>query len=208
MKFFFSINFFPTSSSSYYWLKQILFIISLFILLKMTPAGAKSTRAKYGTFLNSFHPDVKWLQLRLEWINNKIDKNEVSVLFNQIYIYRYIFLLSFFFLFTFSFFLSFFHLLLSFIFYLLSLAFIPFFTLFLLLLFFFHFLLPFFLSFFLSFTLYFLFFTFTFFLSFCLSFFFSHCIFFHSLSFSFFLLCTDLYILKLWGEIVTHCFLS
>ena len=38
---------------------------------------------KYGTFLNSFHPDIKRLSGRVERPIYKIDRNEVSVQFNQ-----------------------------------------------------------------------------------------------------------------------------
>ena len=63
----------------------------------MAPAGAKSTWEKYGIFLNSFHSDVKWLIQRFEWINDKIGRNEVSVLFDQTHLkekmlYIYIFI--------------------------------------------------------------------------------------------------------------------
>ena len=55
----------------------------MFVPLKMDPAGAKRTWEKFSAFLNSFYPDVKQRILRLEWINNKIGRNEVYVLFNQ-----------------------------------------------------------------------------------------------------------------------------
>ena len=50
---------------------------------KMAPAGAESTSKKYGAFLNSFHPNVKRLVGKLERINDKIGRNEESVLFNR-----------------------------------------------------------------------------------------------------------------------------
>ena len=37
----------------------------------------------YGTFLNSFHQDVKRLIWKFEWINDKRGRYEVSVLYNQ-----------------------------------------------------------------------------------------------------------------------------
>ena len=55
------------------------FVLSLFVLLKMTPVGAKSFWEKYSTFLNSFHPKIKCLIWRFEQIKDKIGKNEVSV---------------------------------------------------------------------------------------------------------------------------------
>ena len=48
----------------------------------MAPDGTKSTWEKYGT-LNSFYLEVKRLILRLQQINDKISKNQVSILFNQ-----------------------------------------------------------------------------------------------------------------------------
>ena len=49
----------------------------------MAIAGAKSAKGKYGTFFNSFHPDVKQLTQKIEWITNKISTSKVSLLFNQ-----------------------------------------------------------------------------------------------------------------------------
>ena len=70
--------------------------LPIFISLKMAPVEIESTWGKYGTFWNSFHPDVQQLKQRLEWITNGISRNEVSVLFNQtslkekmLYIYIY-----------------------------------------------------------------------------------------------------------------------
>ena len=71
----------------------------MFVPLKITPAGAESTLKKYGTLLNLFRPDVKRLQQKLEQINFKRSRNEVSIIFDQtclkekmlpIYIYIYI----------------------------------------------------------------------------------------------------------------------
>ena len=56
----------------------IVLVISLYISPKMVPAGVESTREKYGTILNSFRPDVKRLIGRLEQINYKIGRREVS----------------------------------------------------------------------------------------------------------------------------------
>ena len=42
---------------------------------------------KFDVILNSTHPKVKRLIRKLKWINDKIGKNEVSVLFNKTYIY-------------------------------------------------------------------------------------------------------------------------
>ena len=67
--------------------------------LNIVVVGARSTWEKHGAFLNSFHPDVKHLIRRLEWINYRISRSEVSVVFSQtclkektlhIYIYIYI----------------------------------------------------------------------------------------------------------------------
>ena len=55
-----------------------MFVISLFVPPKIDQAGTESTREKYGTLLNSFHP---------EDFNNKIGKNEVSVQFNHTHTY-------------------------------------------------------------------------------------------------------------------------
>ena len=71
--------------------------------LKMALARAESTWGKYGAFLNSFHPDTKWLIQRLEQINYEICRSQESVLFNEtclkekmlpryIYIYIYIYI--------------------------------------------------------------------------------------------------------------------
>ena len=38
----------------------------------MAPDGAECTCEKYGTFLNLFYPEVKWLIWRLEQIKDKI----------------------------------------------------------------------------------------------------------------------------------------
>ena len=48
------------------------FVISLFILPKMTPAGAESTWGKSGAFLNSFYPDVKRITRSLNWSSIKL----------------------------------------------------------------------------------------------------------------------------------------
>ena len=70
----------------------------------MAPVRAKATREKYCTFFYSLHPDVKRLARRLEVINDKLDRNEMSVRLNltppriyigmhiyiQAYIYTYI----------------------------------------------------------------------------------------------------------------------
>ena len=48
----------------------------------MAPAGAESIWEKYGAFFNLFHPDVKQLIQRLEWLNYKIGRSNMSV---QIY---------------------------------------------------------------------------------------------------------------------------
>ena len=53
------------------------FVISLFILPKTVPAGAESTRGKI-QHLPEFIPSLRHKQ-----INYKIDRNEVSVFFNQ-----------------------------------------------------------------------------------------------------------------------------
>ena len=71
-----------------------MFVISMFILPKMAPAGAKCIWGKVW-----FQPDVKLHIQRLEQINCKIYRTEMSVSFNQtclkekillIYIYIYI----------------------------------------------------------------------------------------------------------------------
>ena len=86
----------------YIWL-VIVFVISLFDLSEMPPVKAKNWE-KYGAFLNSFHPKVKRLIRRLHRINDKMGRNKVSVLSNQIcftgknasymYIYIYIYMLK------------------------------------------------------------------------------------------------------------------
>ena len=48
----------------------------------MAPAEAENTWEKYGAFLKSFHPEVERLIWRLERINDKIGRNELSVLYN------------------------------------------------------------------------------------------------------------------------------
>ena len=40
--------------------------------------GVESTWEKYGTFLNSFHPEVKWLIRKLEEIKDKIEQTQSS----------------------------------------------------------------------------------------------------------------------------------
>ena len=49
----------------------------------MAPAEAESSGEKYGVFLKLFHPEVNRLIRRPEQINDKIGRQEVSVLFNQ-----------------------------------------------------------------------------------------------------------------------------
>ena len=61
----------------------IVFVISLFVSPKMAPVRTESTWGKYGAFLNSFHPKVKRLIRRLEWIKDRIGRRELSVLLNQ-----------------------------------------------------------------------------------------------------------------------------
>ena len=61
----------------------IVFVISLFILPTMSPAGVESTWEKYGAFFNSFFPDIKWLIRWIEPINYKIASGKVFVLSDQ-----------------------------------------------------------------------------------------------------------------------------
>ena len=78
IKLFSSINSPPTYSSSYTLDKcirlVIMFVITMFVLLKMGSTRAKCIWGKYGAFLNSFYPDVKWLRrlmsfdIWIEWI--------------------------------------------------------------------------------------------------------------------------------------------
>ena len=55
----------------YNWSVQVFVSCHLYLSFQMlfsqnmALAGAESTWEKYGTFLNSFHPDVKWLKQRL-----------------------------------------------------------------------------------------------------------------------------------------------
>ena len=47
----------------------------------MAPLGAKCTRERYDNFLNSLHPEVKRLILKLERINDKMGRSLKGVLF-------------------------------------------------------------------------------------------------------------------------------
>ena len=58
----------------------------IFVPFKMFSFRAEITREKYGTFPNSFHSEVKLLIRRLERVKDRIDKHEVSFLFNHTYI--------------------------------------------------------------------------------------------------------------------------
>ena len=68
-----------------------MFVISLFVPLKMASAEAEGTWKKYGAFLNSLHPEIERLIRRPDGIHSKIGRNEVTFLFN-IYIYIYIYI--------------------------------------------------------------------------------------------------------------------
>ena len=91
VKFFSFVNTPLTCSYSYSLNKcirlDIMFVISIFFPPKMNPEGPKSTWEKYGTFLNSLHPNTKRLVRRLQSINYEIGRSEVFVFFNHIYIY-------------------------------------------------------------------------------------------------------------------------
>ena len=60
-----------------------MFVILLFVAPKIAPAGSERFGGKYDEFSNSFHLDIVPLIRRLERINEKICRNEVSILFNQ-----------------------------------------------------------------------------------------------------------------------------
>ena len=69
----------------------IMFVSLLFIPMNIAPVKAESTGGeKYSAFLNSFHPDMKWLIWRL--VNrSKIEYTNIKCL-SYIYIYIYIFI--------------------------------------------------------------------------------------------------------------------
>ena len=75
VKFFPFINSAPICSSPYSLYKYIWhiirFVISMYMPLKMVPAGVESTWEKYCTFLNSFNPDVHQLIWRLNRLTIK-----------------------------------------------------------------------------------------------------------------------------------------
>ena len=80
VKFFSSRNSPTTYFSSYclykcIWL-IIVFEISSFAHSKIAPVGAENTWEKYGTFLNSFHPEVTQLKGELERIKDRIGRHE------------------------------------------------------------------------------------------------------------------------------------
>ena len=52
------------------------------------PSWGQKYLETYGTFPNSFHLKVKQLVQRIERIKDRIGRQELSVLFNQTYIYQ------------------------------------------------------------------------------------------------------------------------
>ena len=50
----------------------------------MAPVGVESTKEKYSAFLSSFRPEVKRRMRKIEWIKDRIARNEESVLFTQV----------------------------------------------------------------------------------------------------------------------------
>ena len=53
----------------------------------MIPALAESSWEKYGISLNLFPPEYKWVIQKPDLINNKIDRNKMSLLFNETCVY-------------------------------------------------------------------------------------------------------------------------
>ena len=49
----------------------------------MAPVGTVITWEMYGAFQNLFHPKIKRIRRRLEQINYKVGRHNVSVLFNK-----------------------------------------------------------------------------------------------------------------------------
>ena len=62
---------------------SLCFFISLFAPQKIVPVRDRKWE-KYSAFLKTFHPEIKCLMQRLEHIKDRIERHEVSILFNQI----------------------------------------------------------------------------------------------------------------------------
>ena len=60
------------------------FFISLLVPLKIAKFATEITLKKFGTFLNLFHPEIKWLIGRFTWMKIIKGYEEVPVQFNQI----------------------------------------------------------------------------------------------------------------------------